>query len=103
MLSILVIEWIGTWGGLLSGCNAGMHLGSGGCAVEMQMFNMLVLLMMLVIRDERPAPHDPGPREKGCPGPKSFQECLAPKQKKAASCIPAGDNNDGHCLHFVHH
>ena len=47
--SIIVIKWIGTWSRLLSGCNAVMHPGSGGCAVEMQLFNMLVLLMMLVI------------------------------------------------------
>ena len=33
----------------LSGRNAGMHLGLGGFAVEMQLLNILVLLMTLVI------------------------------------------------------
>ena len=33
----------------MSGCDAGMHLGSGGCCVEMQLFNILVLWMVIVI------------------------------------------------------
>ena len=33
----------------MSGCDAGMQLGSGGCCVELQLFNILVLWMIIVI------------------------------------------------------
>ena len=54
LMTLVIIMMIRTMSASgLSGCDVEMHLGSGGCAVEMRVFNILVLwivlLMMLVI------------------------------------------------------